>query len=87
MHEENVALVLVAIIAGKHKYVPGNMKRPSVIRSVQGGSVRLTVTSRAIARVASLESVLQVGDWAKEGTVRRLMLNRLLSFFHDTVLS
>jgi hypothetical protein len=52
-----------------------------------GGSVRPASTSYAVARGASLETVLQAGDWARASTFRRFYYKAVPLKFHNLVLN
>ena len=52
-----------------------------------GGSVRSASTSYAVARGASLETVLQAGDWARASTFRKFYFKAVPLSFHDLVLN
>lgn len=52
-----------------------------------GGSVRSMSTSKAIAQGASIESVLEAGDWVRESTFRRFYYKPNPLSFASAVLS
>lgn len=52
-----------------------------------GGSVRPASTSYAVARGASLETILQAGDWARASTFRKFYYKAVPLNFHNLVLN
>ena len=52
-----------------------------------GGSVRSVATSHAMSRGASLETVLQAGDWSRASTFRKLYYKPVPLSFHNQVLN
>ena len=52
-----------------------------------GGSVRSAASSRAVANGASIETVLEAGDWARQSTFRRFYYKPVPLSFQNAVLS